>query len=209
MLHLIFAHGAGASSASPFMNQFSDLMEDHNVRVIRFDFAYMAARLTGGKRRPPPTAHKLTDEYLAVINKERSFIGDGHRLFIGGKSMGGRVATLLAEHEDVQNQVAGIVCVGYPFHPRNKPDQTRTDHLAQLPLPTFIVQGERDPLGTRAEVASYQLADTIQLAWASDGDHDLKPRKKSGRTHDQNLRDGAVQIADWMSKIAKGACATC
>lgn len=205
MLNLIFAHGAGASSESPFMTRFSDLMETHNIHVIRFDFAYMAARQSGGPRRPPPSAHKLTSEFLSVIETEHALMGDDHVLFIGGKSMGGRVATLLADHEDVQRRVAGIVCVGYPFHPRNKPDRIRTEHLANLEVPTVIVQGERDPLGNKPEVAGYQLADTIQLAWVGDGDHDLKPRKKSGLTHEENLRFAAAEIAEWMHHVARVA----
>ena len=91
-------------------------------------------------------------------------------------------------------RVAGLVCLGYPFHPPGKPERLRTQHLEALETPTLIVQGARDSFGTAEEVASYSLSPSIEVVWMEDGDHSFKPRKRSGRTHDDNLRAAADAI---------------
>jgi hypothetical protein len=113
-------------------------------------------------------------------------------LFIGGKSMGGRVASLIADDVNAQGRVRGLVCLGYPFHPPGKPDVLRTAHLQCLACPALIVQGERDPFGTRDEVATYTLSNAITLEWLPDANHDFKPRAKSGVTHDENFACGCA-----------------
>ena len=117
------------------------------------------------------------------------------RLLIGGKSLGGRVASLIAEEEHAAGRVAGLVCLGYPFHPPKSPEKLRVAHLAELRTPTLIVQGERDPFGSRADIASYGLSEAITIHWASDGDHDLGPRGASGFTRKGNLAGAADAIA--------------
>jgi predicted alpha/beta-hydrolase family hydrolase len=103
-------------------------------------------------------------------------------LVIGGKSMGGRIASLVAEEVGV----AGLVCLGYPFHPVGNPDRLRVQHLKSIKAPTLILQGERDPFGNREEVAGYKLSSSVRVAWAEDGDHGFTPRKTSGRSEQQN-----------------------
>jgi hypothetical protein len=98
--------------------------------------------------------------------------------------------------------VSGLVCLGYPFHPPEKPDQLRTAHLGELACPTLIVQGERDPFGTREEIAGYRLSKAIGVYWATDGDHDLKPRKSSGATHAGNLAAAADAIAAFSAGLS-------
>ena len=99
--------------------------------------------------------------------------------------------------------VRGLVCLGYPFHPIGKPDQLRTAHLAKLKTPALIVQGTRDPFGTRQEVATYTLAKTIEILWLEDGDHDLKPRKRiSGFSAADHLRTVGERVAAWATSIA-------
>jgi uncharacterized protein len=191
---LLLAHGAGAGMESPFMVQMAALLADRGVRTLRFEFGYMAARRNGGKRKPPPRAELLKDEYLAVVTAARE-AASGNKLFIGGKSMGGRVASYVADELFRSKVINGLVCIGYPFHPPKKPDQLRTDHLVTMGCPALIVQGVRDPFGTREEVESYPLPTAIRYHWADDGDHDLGPRGASGFTRKGNLAAAADAIA--------------
>ena len=108
--------------------------------------------------------------------------------------MGGRIATMVADSLGV----AGVVCLGYPFHPPGKPEKTRTGHLADLASRTLILQGTRDALGNTDDVASYELSSSIEVLWIEDGDHSLKPRKSSGRTLEQNLGEAIDGIARFM-----------
>lgn len=195
---LLLAHGAGAAMTSPFLEQLTALLEARGIAVSRFEFAYMAARRAGGKRRPPPAAEKLTGEYLEAISEMRATLGAGQRLFIGGKSLGGRVASLIADESFARGDIAGLVCFGYPFHPPAKPEQLRTAHLQNLKCPALIVQGDRDPFGSKAEVSGYALALAISITWIGDGDHDLGPRGASGFTRKGNLAAAADAAAAFM-----------
>lgn len=169
---LVLAHGAGAAMDSAWMTALCALLAARGIATVRFEFAYMAARRMGG-RKPPPKAEKLVDEYRAVLGQ----LDPARPTVIGGKSMGGRVASLIAEAEWAAGRIAGLACFGYPFHPPDKPEQLRTAHLLTLTVPTLICQGTRDSFGTRDEVAGYGLPEAIELCWIEDGDHDLKPRR--------------------------------
>ena len=190
-VRLLLAHGAGAAMTSPFLETMTRLLNDRGVQVSRFEFDYMAGRRQGGKRRPPPRAEMLIGEYMRAVEQLRGEGLDGQRLFIGGKSMGGRVASLAADDLYSAGSIAGLICLGYPFHPPGKPENQRTSHLEKLACPTLIVQGERDPFGSKGEVTSYELSPAIRFAWASDGDHDLGPRGGSGFTRSGNLANAA------------------
>ena len=159
---------------SAFLVRIAKLLADAGLCVHRFEFAYMAARRDGGSRRPPPRAESLSGEYEAAVVQVTKSLGKGQRLFIGGKSMGGRVASLVADALWTKRTVAGLVCVGYPFHPVGQPAKLRTAHLQPLECPALIVQGTRDPFGTREEVTGYGLPPAITLHWIENGDHDLK-----------------------------------
>jgi uncharacterized protein len=176
---------------SPFLENFAGLLAARGIATLRFEFAYMAARRQGGSRKPPPRAERLTDEYRAAV----AALPNGAPLLIGGKSMGGRVASLVADELYAQERIAGLVCLGYPFHPPKKPDQLRTAHLAGLACPALIVQGERDPFGSRSEVEALGLSAAIRFHWVGDGDHDLGPRGGSGFTRKGNLAGAADAIA--------------
>jgi predicted alpha/beta-hydrolase family hydrolase len=196
---LLFAHGAGAGMESSFMGQIAGLLAERDVRTLRFEFAYMAARREGGKRRPPPRAETLAGEYKAAVANTRK-LAPTARLAIGGKSMGGRVASYIADELFTAGDVHALVCIGYPFHPPNKPEQLRTAHLENLACPALIVQGERDPFGSKNEIAAYKLARAIRFHWAGDGDHDLGPRGGSGFTRKGNLAAAADAIAAFLLK---------
>ncbi len=196
---LILAHGAGAAMDSAFMEAMAGLLAERLIAVTRFEFRYMAARRDGGKRKPPPRAELLQDEYAAVVHRVRAGMGPDGKLFIGGKSMGGRVASLIADCLLQEGVISGLVCLGYPFHPPAKPDQLRTAHLDTLACPSLIVQGERDPFGTRAEVEAMTLSPRIAITWAPDGDHDLGPRGASGFTRKGNLTLAADAVAAFVT----------
>lgn len=195
---LLLAHGAGAPMDSASMNASAKALAGAGFRVARFEFGYMAARRTGA-RKPPPRAETLKPEYMAAV-EELAATGP---LIIGGKSMGGRVASMVADELFAAGKIVGLLCLGYPFHPPAKPAQLRTAHLAELKTPTLICQGTRDEFGTRAEVSGYLLSDRIEILWLEDGDHDLKPRKSvSGFTAADHLQTVAVAVRDWTGRIA-------
>jgi len=184
-LTVALAHGAGAPMDSPFMDTVAQGLAAEGLRVARFEFPYMAKRRADGKKRGPDRQPVLLETWRAAV----AALG-AERLAIGGKSMGGRMASLVAD----ETRVRGLACLGYPFHPPGKPDRLRTSHLRDLTVPGLICQGERDPFGTRAEVADYDLSPALEIAWAPDGNHDLAPRKASGRTKEDNWADCAEAV---------------
>ena len=190
---IVLAHGAGAAMDSAFMNTIAAGLADRDLRIARFEFPYMQKRRADGGRRPPDRQPIL----LACWRRVIAALAPASRLIIGGKSMGGRMASLIAD----ERAVAGLVCLGYPFHPPGRPDKLRTEHLRGLVTPTLILQGERDALGNREDVAGYDLSKAITVHWLGDGDHDLKPRKKSGRTHDENLSEAIAAIGKFVSGL--------
>lgn len=195
---LLLAHGAGAPMDSTSMQAATVALAAAGIRVVRFEFGYMAARREG-LRKPPPKAEKVMPEYFAAVEALGAVSGP---LFIGGKSMGGRVASMVADELFAAGRIAGLVCLGYPFHPPGKPAQLRTAHLEGLKTPALIVQGTRDEFGTRDEVMGYALSPGIELLWLEDGDHDLRPRKSvSGFSTADHLRTLAAETARWMERV--------
>lgn len=202
-VHIVLAHGAGAGMTSSFMEAMAGLIAEKGLRVSRFEFGYMAERKKSGRRPPPPKADKLVGEYMAVVDGIRHAKPRPQTLIIGGKSMGGRVASMIADEVFAAGKIAGLVCLGYPFHPTGKPDQLRTAHLEDLKCPSLIVQGERDPFGNRDEVESYKLSAMISLSWAGDGDHDLGPRGGKGFTRKGNMSASADVIAAFANSLRR------
>lgn len=190
---LILAHGAGAPMDSAFLQQMAQSLAARGVAVLRFEFAYMAARRLDGKKRPPNPQAKLLEQWREVYAEVRQRVAGP--LAIGGKSMGGRMASLLADELGAD----ALVCLGYPFHAIGKTDKPRVAHLAELRTPTLIIQGERDPMGDRQTVAGYRLSEAIRLHWLSAADHDLKPLKSSGFSHEQHLQAAAEAVAGFLS----------
>jgi predicted alpha/beta-hydrolase family hydrolase len=157
----VFAHGAGGPMASAFMATVARGIAEHGIRVVRFEFPYMAE-----KRKRPDPQNVLLDAWRAVVRE----VGNPQRMVIGGKSMGGRMASMVAD----ELNVAGLLCFGYPFHPPGQPQKLRTGHLMDLRTPALIVQGTRDAFGTPADVESYGLSSNITVLWIEGGDHSLK-----------------------------------
>jgi predicted alpha/beta-hydrolase family hydrolase len=181
-----FAHGAGAPMDSAWMKTFAAGLGSAGVRVVRFEFPYMAARRTSGSRRPPDREAVLLETWRNLVGE----LGGGSKLAIGGKSMGGRMASMVADELGVR----ALVCFGYPFHAPGRPDKPRVAHLADLQTATLILQGTRDPFGGAADVAGYALSPNIEMHWLPDGDHDLSPGAASGRTRAQSWEE-AVEAA--------------
>ena len=192
-LTVALAHGAGAPMDTPFMNFFAEGLAAAGFGVVRFEFPYMAARRADGKRRPPDRQPILLDTWRSVIDS----IGPA-RLVIGGKSMGGRMASQLAD----EAKVKGLLCLGYPFYGAGRIAKPRTAHLGELQTPTLICQGTRDPMGNAEAVSAVSLAPAVRLHWAEDGDHDLKPRRASGLTHEQNLTGALDAATTFLSALA-------
>ncbi|TBB63794.1 alpha/beta hydrolase (plasmid) [Rhizobium ruizarguesonis] len=195
---ILLAHGAGAPMDSASMTAAANALAGVGFRVARFEFAYMAARHTLEGRKPPPRAETLNPEYEAAIAE----LGASGPLIIGGKSMGGRVASMIADDLHRRGKIVGLICLGYPFHPPGQPEKLRTGHLTGLTTPALICQGTRDEFGTRDEVRGYDLSDSIEILWLEDGDHDLKPRKTiSGFSSADHLATMAKSAKAWAERL--------
>jgi|688.fasta_scaffold104006_2 predicted alpha/beta-hydrolase family hydrolase len=188
---LLLAHGAGAPMDSAFMASIATGLALRGWRVVRFEFPYMAQRRTDGKQRAPDRLARLLE---AFREQALALVGHGP-LVIGGKSMGGRIASLLVDDLAVHGAVRGCLCLGYPFHPPGKPEQLRTAHLETLQTRTLILQGERDSFGKRGEVEGYTLSPAIEVQWIKAGDHSFKPTRSAGHSEADNWQ-AAVQAAD-------------
>jgi predicted alpha/beta-hydrolase family hydrolase len=191
-LTVVLAHGAGAPMDSPFMETVAKGIAAGGVRVTRFEFPYMEARRSGGGRAPDREP-MLMQSWRSVIDR----IGDPPRIVIGGKSMGGRIASMVADDAGV----AGLICLGYPFHPPGNPGRTRTRHLEKLRTPTLILQGTRDSFGKPEEVAGYPLSHAIRVVWIEAGDHSFKPTKSSGRTEEQSLAEAIAHALAFLKSL--------
>ena len=174
------AHGAGAPMDSAFIAFFAEGLAAQGYRVVRFEFPYMAARRRDGSRRPLDRPNVLLDTWQSVIDHLRP-----ERLVVGGKSLGGRMASMIADAAGVQ----GLVCLGYPFHPPSQPEKLRIAHLRSLRTPALILQGTRDPFGTRDEIVRLPLSPAIHLHFLEDGDHGFTPRAASGLSERQNWEE--------------------
>jgi|ERR1700722_3757387 len=188
----LFAHGAGAAMDSPFMQRVAEGVAASGVRVIRFEFPYMQRRRETGKGGAPDPPRVLMQSFRDAIDE-----AGGSGLVIGGKSMGGRIASMVADDA----RVRGLVCLGYPFHPPGNFEKTRTAHLENLRTPTLILQGTRDSFGSQEEVGGYILSRAIRVEWIEDGDHSFKPRVRSGRTEADNVRAAIGLAAEFIARV--------
>ena len=197
-LTCVFTHGAGAPATSDAMTAIAQQVAQRGIAVARFNFPYMQRAQESGRRAwPPDPEDVLVATWVEVMQQ---FVAKGapvSRLVIGGRSMGGRIASAIADAAEV----AALIPISYPFHAPRDPSRASTTHLQTIATPTLIVQGERDEYGSREEVESYHLSPNIKLHWIRDGDHGLKPRKRSGRTESDNFTDAANAIADYIHNL--------
>jgi len=176
---LLLAHGAGGPMDSPFLARIARGLAEHCIRVVRFEFPYMASRRTENRRGAPDREPVLRARWLEMVER----FGGGPRVVVGGKSLGGRIASMIAD----EARVRGLVCFGYPFHPPGDRERLRTKHLEPLATPALILQGTRDPFGTREDVEGYRLSPSIRVEWLEGGDHSFKPPAGSGKTEAQHV----------------------
>lgn len=179
------------------MEEFARGLASEGIRVARFEFPYMRARREGGKGGAPDREPVLRDSWKQAIGE----LGGGPRLVVGGKSMGGRIASLVADETGAR----GLLCLGYPFHPPGQPDRLRTRHLAALATPALVLQGTRDPFGGREDVAGYALAPSIRVGWLEDGDHSWKPRVRSGETFEGHMAGAIREASEFVRSLPRGA----
>jgi predicted alpha/beta-hydrolase family hydrolase len=190
---LVLAHGAGAPMDSPFMQVMAEGVAASGIRVVRFEFPYMHRRRESGRGGAPDPQPALIQSWRDTI----AGLGNAERMVIGGKSLGGRIASMVADEAGV----LGLVCLGYPFHPPGQPARTRTRHLEKLKTPALILQGSRDTFGHPEEVAKYKLSRRIRIEWIEDGDHSFKPRASSGRTLDDNLHRAISSVTEFVASL--------
>jgi predicted alpha/beta-hydrolase family hydrolase len=166
---------------SRFMTWWAGALGERAVRVVRFEFPYMRQQRQSGGRRPP-------DREAVLLDTWRDVAGRWPGAVIGGKSMGGRIASMVADEVGA----AALVCLGYPFHAPGRPEKPRIAHLAALATPALCVQGSNDPFGRRDEIATYGLAPGIAFAWVEGGNHDLERR-------------GEAPEATWLTSVDRVA----
>jgi uncharacterized protein len=194
---IVLAHGAGAGMEHAFLVAVAEGLAAADVAVVRFEFPYQHAARSGTRRGPDRMPVLLTT--MREVVREHA----PAPFVLAGKSMGGRVATMCAD----ELGAAGVVVFGYPFHPPKEPTRLRTEHLATLRTPTLILQGERDPFGTREQVADYRLAPSIAIEWLADGDHSLVPRRSSGHTAAAHLHTAIDHAAQFVRRVTAGSSA--
>ena len=198
----LLAHGAGKGIATPFMEVIAKGIINAGVRVVRFNFPYMEDMLRTGNQKPPNGGRILRQSFSEVITHciERERV-PCKNIIIGGKAMGARVASMIAD----DHKVAGVICLGYPFHPPRKPKRFRIQHLKTIRTPTLICQGERDPKGKLEEIQRLNLSNSVQFHWLADGDNDFKPRKNSGRTLEENMNDAIQASNNFITRVLQSS----
>lgn len=192
---LVFAPGAGASHDHPWMRARSADLQAREVSVVTFDFPYQAQG-----RRAPDKAPVLVAAFRAVVDAVAGRT-DGP-LLAGGKSMGGRMATMLAAETPLPGRLIGVVAMGYPLHPPGKPEQLRVEHLPRIPVPVLVVQGTRDPFGgPDAIVSEWQRVGSSPTVVAIDnGGHGFEVPKRTG-DQDAVYAGVANSVVDWLDTL--------
>ncbi len=209
---LILAHGAGGSQAIPFMVQFATTLAARGIGTLTFNFLYSESG-----RRLPDRGDKLEACYRAVIRAVRdgafdnSLGGAGGPLIIGGKSMGGRIASQVAAGGpgSEADAVAGLLFLGYPLHPPGRPEVPRTKHLPAIRAPMLFVQGSNDAFGTPEELRPVirGLKAPADLCVIEGGDHSWKVPKAAGRSQAEVFDFALDAIEGWLAQrvLGKGA----
>jgi predicted alpha/beta-hydrolase family hydrolase len=201
---VLLAHGAGADMNAATLTTVADALTDANVPSLRFNFPYRAA----GRRSPDraPALEAAVREAASELARRTKLPFD--RLVIGGRSMGGRICSMVAADPGADNEAGalGLVLLGYPLHPPGKATQLRVEHFARLRMPTLFVSGTRDAFGAPAELQreAKKLQGPVSFHWVESGDHGFKPLKASGLTIDGVLVEVAAVVVDFVTGISNG-----
>ena len=195
---LILAHGAGAPQLSPFMRQFAEGLARRGIDIVTFNFVYMEQ----GRRASDPKA-QLEATYRAVVEATRTVVTSAKtRLVIGGKSMGGRIASQVAASDEAPVEVSGLIFLGYPLHPPGRLERRRDAHLPSIAAPMLFVQGSRDLFGTREEIQPVVAAcQAAQLHVVEGADHSLKVRGKDALLLETIYSSTQDAIAEWIAAL--------
>jgi uncharacterized protein len=192
---LIIAHGAGGPMHTPFIRYFHTELAKRGFLTVKFNFPYMEAR-----RRVPDRREILEESYRTIVDQAKNGKHKPARMFIGGKSMGGRIASQIAANGV---DVNGLFFLGYPLHPIGKTDQLRDEHLYRIKKPMLFVSGTRDSFARQdlLEKVVSKLGSNAQIHWIQNGDHSFKtPDAKTGST--DTMREALVSLGDWLQTIA-------
>ena len=199
---LILGHGAGAGQQSAFLVDFAHALSALGLDLVTFNFLY-----TERRRRIPDRAPALEACYRAVVETVRRGVPSAaHWLFIGGKSMGGRIATQIAA-ADAELPIDGLVLLGYPLHPPGRPDQRRDKHLPQIHKPMLVVQGSRDAFGLPGDLEPVlaRLTPRPVLEVIANGDHSFKLARKNPSAQAAAYAEVQAAIAGWIAEICDAA----
>lgn len=196
---LILAHGAGAPADSPFMDLLCDSLAVQGIGTQRFEFPYMQKRRDDGRKRPPDRQPVLLEHFRQVIHQVAETTEGA--VYVGGKSMGGRMASLLAADDSLAGKIQGCFCFGYPFHAPGKPDRLRTEHFGSFHCPVLILQGTRDPFGKKEEFEGKGLEQGRKpaLHWLEGGNHDFKPLARQTETQESLIAEAAKAVSRFLN----------
>lgn len=194
---VLLAHGAGADLEAPALVAVARALADRGIPSLRFNYPYRDA----GRRAPDRPAVLLEATRAAAADLSRRSRLDPERIVVGGRSMGGRYCSLVVADADDPLAALGLLLLGYPLHPAGKPDQPRVEHLGRIRVPTLLVSGTRDALGSKDALrrAARRIRGPVSWHWVETGDHSFKPLRSSGRSLDEVLADLAEASADWVA----------
>jgi predicted alpha/beta-hydrolase family hydrolase len=196
---VLLAHGAGADMNAAALTVVADALADVRVPSLRFDFPYRKA----GRRAPdrPPVLLAAAREAVAELARRAKLPPD--RLVLGGRSMGGRIASMVAGDPDDPVDALGLTMLGYPLHPPGKPENLRVEHFPRLTMPVLFASGTRDAFGTPAELKRHakKVKGPVTFCWIETGDHSFRPLKASGLSTADALMQVAVAVVDFVTKL--------
>jgi predicted alpha/beta-hydrolase family hydrolase len=196
---VLLAHGAGADMHSAALQAVADALADARVPSLRFNFPYRAA----GKRAPdrPPALLAAVRAAAAELARVAKVVPE--QLVLGGRSMGGRIASLAAADPDDPLPALGLALLSYPLHPPGNPEKLRVDHFKRLTMPVLFASGTRDAFGTPAELKRHakKVKGPVTFFWVETGDHSVKPLKSSGLSAADAQREVAATVVDFVTKL--------
>jgi uncharacterized protein len=194
---VLLAHGAGADMHATTLTTVADALADVRIPSMRFNFPYRSA----GRKAPDRPAVLEASVREAVAELARASKVDAARLVLGGRSMGGRICSIVAADADDPVPALGLALLGYPLHPPGKPDQLRVEHFARLRMPVLFISGTRDPFGSPEELTRHaqDIAGPVTFSWVDTGDHGFKPLKPSGLT----IGDAIATVAETVVRFVQ------
>jgi predicted alpha/beta-hydrolase family hydrolase len=192
---VLLAHGAGADMHSATLTSVTDALAAAKIPSLRFNFPYKAAGRRGPDR--PPILEAAVREAIDELAQRTKLSPD--RLVLGGRSMGGRICSMVA----AESGALGLALLGYPLHPPGKPDQLRVDHFSKLKMPVLFASGTRDAFGTPDELKKYakKIKGRVTFHWIDTADHGFKPLKSSGITQPQALTGVGEAVVEFVQSL--------